>query len=101
MDFYAPTARVISTEIMISLVICNKMINLYFQFVLKKQFKTRKKLKHTNITKFKSKEIKIKPKQINDKKKKKNVKFSTYHVNICTDMGYISMMTKIPICKTN
>ena len=30
MDFYAPTARVISTEIMISLIF-KKMINLYFQ----------------------------------------------------------------------
>jgi len=32
MDFYAPTARVISTEIMISLIF-KKMINLYFQFI--------------------------------------------------------------------
>jgi predicted fused transcriptional regulator/phosphomethylpyrimidine kinase len=24
----------------------------------------------------------------------KNIKFSTYHVNICTDMGYMFMMTK-------
>jgi hypothetical protein len=24
----------------------------------------------------------------------KTIKFSTYHVNICTDMGYIFMMTK-------
>jgi hypothetical protein len=45
MDFYAPTARVISTEIMISLLIFNKMINLYFQFVLKKQFKNKEKIK--------------------------------------------------------
>ena len=43
--FYAPTARVISTEIMISLLIFNKMINLYFQFVLKKQFKNKEKIK--------------------------------------------------------
>jgi hypothetical protein len=27
-------------------------------------------------------------------KTSKIITFSTYHVNICTDMGYISMMTK-------
>ena len=70
MDFYAPTARVISTEIMISLIF-KKMINLYFQFILKKKYlKTRTKLKYRNITKFKNKEIKIKPKQIIDKNSK-------------------------------
>jgi hypothetical protein len=70
MDFYAPTARVISTEIMISLIF-KKLINLYFQFILKKKnLKTRTKLKHRNITKFKNKEIKIKPKQIIDKNSK-------------------------------
>ena len=70
MDLYAPTARVISTEIMISLIF-KKMINLYFQFILKKKYlKTRTKLKHRNITKFKNKEIKIKPKQIIDKNSK-------------------------------
>jgi len=31
----------------------------------------------------------------------KTIKFATYHVNICTDMGYMFMMTKKTICKTN
>ena len=71
MYYCAPIARVIGTEIMLSLLILNKMINLYFQFVKKKNnLKTRTKLKHTNITKFKNKEIKFKPKQINDKNNK-------------------------------
>lgn len=64
MYFYAPSARVISTEIMLSLLIFNKMIK------KKNNLKTRTKLKHTNITKFKNKKIKIKPKQINDKNNK-------------------------------
>ena len=50
MYFYAPSARVISTEIMLSLLIFNKMIK-------KNNLKTRTKLKHTNITKFKNKKI--------------------------------------------
>ena len=45
MYFYAPIARVISIEIMLSILIFNKMIN--FQFDLKKNnLKTRTKLKH-------------------------------------------------------
>ena len=44
MYFYAPIARVISTEIMLSILIFNKMIN--FQFVLKKKpFKNKDKIK--------------------------------------------------------
>lgn len=64
MYFYAPSARVISTEIMLSLLIFNKMIK------KKNNLKTRTKLKHTSITKFKNNKIKIKPKQINDKNNK-------------------------------
>jgi hypothetical protein len=46
MYFYCPIARVISTEIMLSLLMFNKIINLYFQFVLKKkQFKNKDKIK--------------------------------------------------------
>jgi hypothetical protein len=44
MYFYAPIARVISIEIMLSILIFNKMIN--FQFDLKKkQFKNKDKIK--------------------------------------------------------
>jgi hypothetical protein len=73
MYFYGPIARVISTEIMLSLLMFNTIINLYFQFVLKKNsLKTKTKLKRTNIIKFKNKEIKIKQRQINDKNNKKH-----------------------------
>jgi hypothetical protein len=44
MYFYAPIARVISIEIMLSILIFNKMIN--FQFKKKNNLKTRTKLKH-------------------------------------------------------
>ena len=87
MYFYAPSARLISIEIMLSLIIFDKMIK------KKNNLKTRTKLKHTNITKFKNKKIKIKPNQIKTKTTK-TITFSTYHVNICTDMGYMFMMTK-------
>ena len=88
---------VISTEIMLSLLISNKMINLYLYLY---NLKTRTKLKHTNITKFKNKEIKILNRNKLITKTTKTIKFSTYHVNICSDMGYMFMMTKT-ICKAN
>ena len=97
--FFMPLLQeyVISTEIMLSLLISNKMINLYLYLY---NLKTRTKLKHTNITKFKNKEIKILNRSKLITKTKKNIKFSTYHVNICTDMGYNVHDKKKPICKT-
>jgi hypothetical protein len=59
MYFYAPSARVISIEIVLYLLIFNK------------KFKNKQKSKLMTKTTF-----------------------STYHVNICTDMGYMFMMTK-------
>jgi hypothetical protein len=94
MYFYAPSARLISIEIMLSLLIFDKMIN------KKNNLKTRTKLKHTNITKLKKKK---KSKLNRNKlmiKTTKTITFSTYHVNICIDMGYMFMMTKT-ICKAN
>ena len=95
MYFYAPSARLISIEIMLSLLIFDKMIKKE-----KSNLKTRTKLKHTNITKFKNKK---KSKLNRNKlmtKTTKTITFSTYHANICTDMGYMFMMTKT-ICKAN
>jgi hypothetical protein len=48
MYLYAPSARVISIEIMLYLLIFNQMIK------KKKNLKTRTKLKYTNKTKFKN-----------------------------------------------
>ena len=76
---YAPTARLISTKIMLSLLIFDKMIK-------KNTLKTRTKLKHTNMTKFKNKKIKLNRNKLMTKTTK-TITFSTYHVNICTDMG--------------
>ena len=47
---YAPSARVISIEIMLYLLIFNQMIK------KKNNLKTRTKLKHTNIAKIKNKQ---------------------------------------------
>jgi hypothetical protein len=55
MDLYSSTARVISTEIMLSLFIFNKMINLYLQFALKKQVKNKEKIKTHKHNKVKKK----------------------------------------------
>jgi predicted fused transcriptional regulator/phosphomethylpyrimidine kinase len=44
--------------------------------------------KHNKTKKSKLNSIKLMTKTT------KNIKFSTYHVNICTDMGYMFMMTK-------
>jgi len=45
MYFYAPIARVIGTEIMLSLLILNKMINYILPVFKKKQFKNKDKIK--------------------------------------------------------
>jgi hypothetical protein len=65
----------------------------------KKQFKNKDKIKtHTTKQNLKTKKSKLNRNKLMTKTTK-TIKFSTYHVNICTDMGYMFMMTKTQSAK--